>query len=164
MPSFVIKENVAWVSEDIDIFIPECCLLTHLLFFVAEIMNAYSVRYERFKGKAKKGGSSWGGPKVPKKAGLEKPLKAPPPPESIAAEVPSSDPLASSPPPTISVSDFVDLRDEDEGEEDGEPVVFQRKRKMVEDDAGEDDQAQAKHAKKGKGNGNIISCYIHLSI
>jgi hypothetical protein len=125
-------------------------------------MNAYSTRYKHFKGKAKKGGSSRGGPKVPRKAGVEKPLKLPPPSEPVATEVPTSDPPTSPPPATIPVSDFVDHRDEDEGEEDEEPVVFQRKRKTVEDDAKED--AQAKRAKKGKGNGNIIFCYIHIPV
>jgi hypothetical protein len=56
----------------------------------------------------------------------------------------------------IPVSDFVDLRDDNEGEEDEETVVFRRKRKTVEDDDEEDAQAQAKHAKKGKGKRHVF--------
>jgi hypothetical protein len=127
-------------------------------------MNTYTARYERFKGKAKKGGNSRGGAKVPKKPMLERPVEVPPPFESVAAEVPAPDPLTSPTPVNIPASDnFVNLRDDDE-EEDEDPVVFQRKRKTVEGDAGEDAEAKAKRAKKGKGNDDTCIFFVVLGI
>jgi hypothetical protein len=110
-------------------------------------MNAYSARYERFKGKSKKGGSSRAGPKVPKKS-VEKHVEVPPPSEPVTEEVPAPDAPTSPPHATIPVSDFVDLRDDDEGEEDEEPVFVRRKQKTVEENVEEDSQAQAKRAKR----------------
>jgi hypothetical protein len=89
-------------------------------------------------------------------------MEVPPPTKSVATEVPTSDPPAFPPRNTIPDSDnFVDLRDDDEEEEDEGPVVFRRKRKTVEDDAGDDAEAQAKRAEKGKSNDEI--CILPLS-
>jgi hypothetical protein len=133
-------------------------------------MNAYSAHYERFKGKAKKGGSSRGGPKVPRKTGAEKPVVVPPPSKPVIDEVPTPDLPTSPPPATIPVSDFVDLRDHDEEEQDEEPIVFRRKRKTVEEDVEVDSQAQAKRAKKGKEKGKrhipisvLLGSYLFLT-
>jgi hypothetical protein len=126
-------------------------------------MNAYTARYECFKGKAKKGGSSRGGAKVLKKPVMERPMEVPPPSEPVAAEVPAPDPPTSPSHVTIPASDnFVDLRDDDEEEEDEGPVVFQRKRKTDEGDAGEDVEAQAKRAKNAKGNDDIYIFSLSL--
>ena len=105
----------------------------HTLFLAAEIMNAYSARYERFKGKPKKGGSSRVGPKVPKKS-VEKPAEVPPSSAPVIEEAPAPDIPVSPPPANIPVSDFVDLRDDDEEEQDEDPIVFCRKRKTIEED------------------------------
>jgi hypothetical protein len=100
-------------------------------------MNTYTTRYERFKGKGKKGASSRAGHKVSKRTEAEKVPDVPPSTKAVNAEIPVSKP-ANPPPVDIPVADnFVDLRDDGEEEEEG-PAVFKRKQKTVEDDVGED--------------------------